>query len=375
MLTTSCDVSLVHTPPDTCSWPPPKVADTESVTARIIKCAPDELGHLAQILRALGGHAFVRQTEGDAVPVAGDTPRHLLETDRQARLSAPIYDANGDTLAFLEVLVPKSCWDDLPQKLLASLINSVARGVSERWFRLRYRRQWIIAALRHPQRVDFITLAIDRLNRVVGADHWARDLLRDWGLQVSSELSLSAVFQGCAAPLRARRFCDAAVTLVGAKDGGAWSVLITPPDSSADSSGQSERVLVHARSRFGVLTSVGLPSARQRASFGLPPRMLRRVSEYIDAHLDAILDIPELANYLGISESHFARCFQRSTGLTPHSYVMRRRLTRAQELLASTNRAMVDIALATGFADQSHFSRRFHQLTGVAPGMFRAMHR
>jgi AraC-like DNA-binding protein len=375
MLTTSCDVSLVLTPPDAFSWPERKAADIESVTARIIKCARDELGHLVQILRALGGHAFVRQTEGDSVPVAGDTPRHLLETDRQARLSAPIYDANGDTLAFLDVLVPKSSWEDLPQKLLASLINSVARGVSERWFRLRYRRQWIIAALRHPEGVDFITLAVDRQNRVVGADHCARDLLRDWGLQVGAELSLSAVFQGCAAPLRTRRFCDAAVTLVGVKDGASWSVLVTPPDSSADSFGQSERVLVHARPRSGALTSVGLPSARQDGSFGLPPRMLRRVSEYIDAHLDATLDIPELANYLGISESHFARRFRQSTGLTPHSYVMRRRLTRAQELLSSTDRAMVDIALTTGFADQSHFSRRFHELTGVAPGIFRAMHR
>jgi AraC family transcriptional regulator len=55
--------------------------------------------------------------------------------------------------------------------------------------------------------------------------------------------------------------------------------------------------------------------------------------------------------------------------------VMRRRLLRAQELLASTELPLIDIALATGFADQSHFSRRFHQMTGVPPRAFRLQHR
>jgi AraC family transcriptional regulator len=55
--------------------------------------------------------------------------------------------------------------------------------------------------------------------------------------------------------------------------------------------------------------------------------------------------------------------------------VMRRRLLRAQELLASTELPLIDIALATGFADQSHFSRRFHQMMGVPPRAFRLQHR
>jgi hypothetical protein len=50
-------------------------------------------------------------------------------------------------------------------------------------------------------------------------------------------------------------------------------------------------------------------------------------------------------------------------------------LLRAQELLASTELPLIDIALATGFADQSHFSRRFHQMTGVPPRAFRLQHR
>jgi AraC family transcriptional regulator len=61
--------------------------------------------------------------------------------------------------------------------------------------------------------------------------------------------------------------------------------------------------------------------------------------------------------------------------LTPHAYVMRQRLLRAQELIASTDLPLIDIAAETGFADQSHFSRRFHQMTGVSPRTYRVRHR
>jgi AraC family transcriptional regulator len=60
--------------------------------------------------------------------------------------------------------------------------------------------------------------------------------------------------------------------------------------------------------------------------------------------------------------------------MTPQAYIMRRRLCLAQELLAKTDIAMVDIALKAGFADQSHFSRNFHRFTGLPPGVFRMQH-
>ena len=73
--------------------------------------------------------------------------------------------------------------------------------------------------------------------------------------------------------------------------------------------------------------------------------------------------------------SHFARAFRDSVGLTPHSYIVRRRLLQAQELLAKTEQPLAEIALSTGFADQSHFTRRFHQFVGLPPRKFRAQHR
>jgi AraC family transcriptional regulator len=103
--------------------------------------------------------------------------------------------------------------------------------------------------------------------------------------------------------------------------------------------------------------------------------MLRSIEEYIDLHLEKDLSVEDLAAHLGISTSYFARSFRSSVGLAPHAYVMRRRLLRAQELLASTDLPLIDIALATGFADQSHFCRRFHQMTGMPPRTFRLQHR
>ena len=165
------------------------------------------------------------------------------------------------------------------------------------------------------------------------------------------------------------------MTLMGRDDGVPWTVLITPPDLSTDLTGHSPRVLLHARPRLATLARIDFPLTPEESGIGLPPRMYRRVNEYIDAHLDSALDIPELAQTLKMSESHFARCFRNSSGFTPHNYVMRRRLRRAEELLVQTELPLIDIALATGFADQSHFSRRFHELTGLGPRAFRAQHR
>lgn len=99
-----------------------------------------------------------------------------------------------------------------------------------------------------------------------------------------------------------------------------------------------------------------------------PPRHHgRRIEEFIESHLDRPLNVDELAASEGISISHFSRCFRDSVGLTPHSYVMRRRLLRAQDLLLGTNMAISEVALSTGFSDQSHFSRKFHQSMGYRP--------
>ncbi len=83
----------------------------------------------------------------------------------------------------------------------------------------------------------------------------------------------------------------------------------------------------------------------------------------------------ELAACAGLSVSHFARSFLISVGMTPHSYVLRRRVLRAQQLLEDSELSMVELSMRTGFSDQSHFCRRFRELVGVPPTAFRARHR
>jgi AraC-like DNA-binding protein len=105
----------------------------------------------------------------------------------------------------------------------------------------------------------------------------------------------------------------------------------------------------------------------------LAPESLRRVREYVDAHLGSRLDVNALARIVGLSASQFSRTFHKAVGVPPHRYVVQCRVIRARELLATTRSSLTEIALTIGFADHSHFSRRFHEFTGVPPREFRRL--
>lgn len=108
---------------------------------------------------------------------------------------------------------------------------------------------------------------------------------------------------------------------------------------------------------------------------GLPPGAVKRVRDYIEAHLEDRPSLEQLAATAGLSVFHFARAFKQSQGMTPHSYVLHRRVARAQELLSATDLSLSQIALVSGFADQSHFTRHFRQRIGVPPSSFRRSQR
>jgi AraC family transcriptional regulator len=104
---------------------------------------------------------------------------------------------------------------------------------------------------------------------------------------------------------------------------------------------------------------------------GLSPRALRRVHDYVDAHLGEKFDNAMLAAIAGVSTSHFVRAFRQSEGLSPRRYVIRRRVERTKELLAGTNLRLAEIATTVGFADQSHCARFFREQVGVGPRDYR----
>ena len=103
----------------------------------------------------------------------------------------------------------------------------------------------------------------------------------------------------------------------------------------------------------------------------LPPRILRRVRDRIEAELDAELSLASLANESGYSREHFLRMFRTATGLTPHQYVLERRLSAAQQLLRQSKMLLVDIALQCGFSSQTHMNDVFRKRLGVTPLEYR----
>jgi len=115
----------------------------------------------------------------------------------------------------------------------------------------------------------------------------------------------------------------------------------------------------------------GATQARTLARGGLSPGARRRVREYVEANLGESISVARLAALVGLSRCHFARAFRQSEGVTPRHFIFACRVRRAQELLATTDMPLAHIALAAGFSDQSHCSRRFHELVGITPRKYR----
>jgi len=107
---------------------------------------------------------------------------------------------------------------------------------------------------------------------------------------------------------------------------------------------------------------------------GLAPWQLRRVTALLAAIGQYSPSVRQLAEECGLSPRQFSRSFTRSTGLPPHRWVLERRIEMAKRLLLDPTRSLVDVALACGFASQSHFTRIFSGRVGRSPGSWRRVH-
>jgi len=107
---------------------------------------------------------------------------------------------------------------------------------------------------------------------------------------------------------------------------------------------------------------------------GLPPRRLQRVFSHIRENINRDLSVTELAQVVGMSQYYFSKLFKMSTGTTPHQYVMRQRVERAQEHLREGQMPLAEVATQVGFETQSHFTSVFRRLVGATPKRYREMH-
>ena len=119
---------------------------------------------------------------------------------------------------------------------------------------------------------------------------------------------------------------------------------------------------VHLLRHYSISTSRSLTFTG-----GLSAKRLREVIEFISDNYTRDLKLAELAQVAGMSSFHFAREFKRTTGTTPHQYLIKFRVERAKALLARRDLPLIEVGLQTGFSHQSHFTRLFRRVTGLTP--------
>jgi AraC family transcriptional regulator len=118
-----------------------------------------------------------------------------------------------------------------------------------------------------------------------------------------------------------------------------------------------------------VLLRVARTHGRTRRERGmLTAAQLRRVDERIAEAAAGGPSLAALADAAGYSKAHFVRLFRRSTGMSPHRYVLQRRLDRARHLIVTTALALAEVASEAGFSSQSHLNSAYVRRYGCTPG-------
>lgn len=116
------------------------------------------------------------------------------------------------------------------------------------------------------------------------------------------------------------------------------------------------------------LSRLAAPELRSIKHGQLAPWQLRRVTDYLAAHLAEDIPLQILSDLVKLSRSYFSRAFKISTGLAPHQWLLQARICKAKQLLLETDRPLAQIAIDVGFADQAHFTRTFRREAGESPG-------
>ena len=129
--------------------------------------------------------------------------------------------------------------------------------------------------------------------------------------------------------------------------------------------------------RAAALLGINLSAERSAAApysylqGGLAPWQAKRIRAYIEEQLDSSIRATDLAEVVQLSTSHFFRAFRKSFGEPPITYIMRRRIRRAQELMLASQAPLSQVALECGMCDQAHLCRSFRRIVGTSPGIWR----
>lgn len=125
-------------------------------------------------------------------------------------------------------------------------------------------------------------------------------------------------------------------------------------------------LLVKLVQRYGEQRGEGLEFSRSFTA-----QHFKRVLDHVADHFGQPVTIEDLARVAGLSPAHFSRTFREALGETPHQFLTDYRVEQAKRMLDDPGRALIDVALSCGFADQPHFTRVFKRSTGRTPREWR----
>jgi len=129
--------------------------------------------------------------------------------------------------------------------------------------------------------------------------------------------------------------------------------------------------VLHALNCHFVCSYGGVKMSAPQHRGGLSTMQKRRATELLEANLDGKIALHQVAEACDLSVGHFARAFRQTFRRPPYKWLIERRVDRARDLMTNSRLSLADIAIQSGFADQSALNRTFKRLHGVAPGIWR----
>lgn len=164
--------------------------------------------------------------------------------------------------------------------------------------------------------------------------------------------------------------------------------LVNFKELTVEASGEISRLLMHAMSLVNRDESVAIDlikkasfligpigsqseGGRRSTTGGLAPWQVNRVKKYVEDNLSYPMSLDELAQLIRLSTSYFSAAFKVSFNMSPHNYIVGRRIARAKHRMANSTDSLSEIALDCGLSDQAHLSRIFRKATGTTPSAWR----
>lgn len=313
-------------------------------------------------------------TEGRPANVRRDQHFRTRNTNLSCA-GVPIFGPLGKLAAVLDTSTMNPETSEQSMSLAMGATRMSARGIEERLFRAQFRHVWNIAAAPSGSSDEAVLLAVDNDQRVVGADHVARRTFDLTEEELNRGVSLATLFEYDSSVFCCRRMQDIPLYLPQKETSAGWMALMTPPVCPVAGWCSPTAAFLQLQPRIGLLSNLPIVPERSQSTGGLPPHRTKRVLEYVDAHLQDGIRLGVLAEIAQLSVPHFSRAFRCSIGIPPHAYIVQRRVERARELLWKTELSVAQIAVLTGFTDQSHLTRHFIRLTGTSPGIARRQQR